>query len=155
MKGGIRLKLHKNKPLPSLPASFTIEAAYVFSIVFFSLAFTIRVAYNERNKALTGFVINEANEKAAHTEAVYDPEGADPEEVAADAGKRFAAVPALRGAAVSIEKGIFKTTTDAGIGSIQKSVTDKRKSGGVDANDQRRTGNSGKDHNGSKMHRKH
>lgn len=123
LSGGIRLKLNKRILVSALPASFTVEAAYVFSVLFFSLAFTIRVAYNERNKALAGYVVNEANERASHAEPVYDPEGADSEKCAADAMERFTAIPALRGASVTIERGIFRTTADAGAGSIEKKIT--------------------------------
>lgn len=98
----------KTPPKPGrLQASFTIEAAYVFAIVFFALSVMIRFAFTQRDACLAGFVLTETAQEAAHLEEKYDPEGPDPEKISEELRGRFSAISALRSGEVSVSRGKF------------------------------------------------
>lgn len=105
-----------------LQASFSVEASYVFWIVFLAIAFVIRVAWDERNKALAGYVISEANEAAAHTEELFAAGGRDTEDISACAGNRTAGIPQLSSGGISIERNLFRSTSSLRAGPIDRSV---------------------------------
>lgn len=79
-----------------LPASFTIEAAYIFAILFLSLSTMIRFAFRQRDACLTGFVLSESAQEAAHMETLYDPEGPGEEEIGRNLRERLAPISSLR-----------------------------------------------------------
>ena len=78
-----------------LKASFTIEAAYIFPIIFFTLAFVFNYARTERDLTLSRFVLRESASRAAHLEPTYDPDGPDADDITAAMGTRFAGVDQL------------------------------------------------------------
>ncbi len=78
-----------------LRAGFTIEAAYIFPIILFSLAAVFGYAWNERNLTLSQFVLRESASRAAHLEPTYDPEGPSAEDISASMSSRFAGVDRL------------------------------------------------------------
>ena len=78
-----------------LKASLTIEAAYIFPIIFFTLAFVFNYARTERDLTLSRFVLRESASRAAHLEPTYDPEGPDADDITAAMGTRFAGVDQL------------------------------------------------------------
>ena len=78
-----------------LRASFTVEAAYIFPIIFFSLAFVFGYALNERNLTLSRFILRESASRAAHLELTYDPDGPSAEGISSAMETRFAGVDRL------------------------------------------------------------
>lgn len=99
-------------------ASFSVEAAYVFSVVFFSISAAIRFAWAQRNFCLAAFVLSEGCEQASHAEAVYEPDSAEISRITSDLRQRLSSAGALRGAAPSLSKDLFTAEaalTDAGI----------------------------------------
>ena len=105
-----------------LNASFTIEGSYVFWIVLLAIAFVIRIAWNERNKALAGYVISEANEAASHTEELFDAGGRDTDDISAYIKKRIGDIPQLSSGGISVGKDLLKSTSSLNAGLIDKSV---------------------------------
>jgi len=57
-----------------LNASFTVEAALVMSIVFFSLSTAILYAYRQRDKVFMKYVSQETAQDMSHTEETWRPE---------------------------------------------------------------------------------
>ncbi len=76
-------------------ASFTIEAAYIFPIIFFSIAFVFGYAWHERNLTLSQFVLRESASRAAHLEPTYDPDGSSADQISDSMASRFAGVDRL------------------------------------------------------------
>jgi len=108
-----------------LPASFTIEASYIFWIVLFSVAFVIRIAWQERDKVLTGYVIGEAGAAAAHIEEQYDPEGKSTDKIGKYVKQRLSGIPGLCNADVIVESDHKHAESSVSTGSIDKSIRQK------------------------------
>jgi len=119
-----------------MTASFTIEATYVFWIVLFSLAFVIRVAFQERNKSLSGFLTGEAAESATRIERIYDSEKRpgfsssenmlnSAEQIETYVKNRLSGIPGLSGAEVSVEKEFGRMKASLESGKIDRTVEQK------------------------------
>lgn len=78
-----------------MKAGFTIEAAYIFPIIFFSLAFVFNYARSERDLTLSRFILRESASRAAHLEPTYDPEGPAADDISSAMRARFSGTDQL------------------------------------------------------------
>ena len=85
-----------------LAASFSVEGAYVFSILFLALALVFQYAFRERDMTAAGCLLSEGAEEAAHLEPLYDPEGPSADEIASALYTRSGILGMYRGAAPEI-----------------------------------------------------
>lgn len=88
-----------------LSASFTIEAAFIFAILFLALSSMIRFAFRQRDSCLAGFVLSEYAQEASHLETVYNPEGPDPEEIGRNLQDRLFPIRSLRSGETDLSRG--------------------------------------------------
>ena len=72
---------HPRSGPAGLQASFTVEAALVFSTVLFAISAVLGFAFRQRDLTLAGFLLNEGSSRAARIEKVYDPDGRSEERV--------------------------------------------------------------------------
>ena len=94
----------------AVPASLTVEAAYIFSFVFLSVAAGITFAFRERDRTFAGFIVAEGAEKAAHLERTYDPDGLTEEGVREDMARFFSMIPAVSSGETNAERSALKGT---------------------------------------------
>lgn len=92
----------------AVPASLTVEAAYIFSFVFLAVAAGITFAFRERDRTFAGFVVAEGAEKAAHLERTYDPDGLTAEGVREDMARFFSMIPAVSAGEADAERSALK-----------------------------------------------
>ena len=95
----------------SLQASFTVEAALVFSTVLFAISAMLGFAFRQRDLTLAGFLLNEGSSRAARVEKVYDPDGLSEEKVEADLRERFSSVGTLSSGVLRASAGLLKASS--------------------------------------------
>ena len=95
----------------SLQASFTVEAALVFSTVLFAISAMLGFAFRQRDLTLAGFLLNEGSSRAARVEKVYDPDGLSEEKVEADLRERFSSVGTLSSGTLRASAGLLKASS--------------------------------------------
>ena len=100
------------RPGPSgLQASFTVEAALVFSTVLFAVSAVLGFAFRQRDLTLAGFLLNEGSSRAARIEKVYDPDGLSEDKVEEDLRERFSSVGTLSSGALRTSAGLLKASS--------------------------------------------
>lgn len=92
-----------------LQASFTIEASYIFALIFLAISAMIRFAWIQRNACLAAFVLSNAAENVSHCELRYNPNGPTPERIAAEVQQRFSSVGALENSAITVTRSSLHT----------------------------------------------
>lgn len=95
----------------SLRASFTVEAALVFSTVLFAISAMLGFAFRQRDLTLAGFLLNEGSSRAARIEKVYDPDGLSEEKVETDLRERFSSVGTLSSGTLRASAGLLKASS--------------------------------------------
>ena len=95
----------------SLRASFTVEAALVFSTVLFAISAMLGFAFRQRALTLAGFLLNEGSSRAARIEKVYDPGGLSEEKVEEDLRERFSSVGTLSSGTLRASAGLLKASS--------------------------------------------
>ncbi len=91
-------------------ASLTVEAAFVFSVIFFAISTMFTFAFRQRDLTLGGYLANEASCRAARIEARYDPEGLTEEKVREDLKERASNAGSLSSAEAGADRGILNAT---------------------------------------------
>lgn len=100
-----------NMKIKTCHASFSVEAAYVFSILFFSISAAIRFAWVQRNACLAAFVLSESSARCAHAEEHYLPETAELSQINAALKNRLSSIGAFQNAASSVQKNLFEVNS--------------------------------------------
>ena len=102
---------HPRSGPPGLQASFTVEAALVFSTVLFAISAVLGFAFRQRDLTLAGFLLNEGSSRAARIEKVYDPDGLSEERVEEDLRERFSSVGTLSAGTLRTSAGLLKASS--------------------------------------------
>lgn len=92
------------KNVPRLNGSFSVEAAFVFSIVFFSISVAIRFAFTQRNACLSAFVLSESCEQLSCAEELYMPDFITPTLQTAILKRRLSPIGSFRESECSVKK---------------------------------------------------
>ena len=102
---------HPRSTPAGLQASFTVEAALVFSTVLFAISAVLGFAFRQRDLTLAGFLLNEGSSRAARIEKVYDPDGLSEERVEEDLRERFSSVGTLSAGTLRTSAGLLKASS--------------------------------------------
>ena len=102
---------HPRSGPAGLQASFTVEAALVFSTVLFAISAVLGFAFRQRDLTLAGFLLNEGSSRAARIEKVYDPDGLSEDKVEEDLRERFSSVGTLSSGALRTSAGLLKASS--------------------------------------------
>ena len=102
---------HPRSGPAGLQASFTVEAALVFSTVLFAISAVLGFAFRQRDLTLAGFLLNEGSSRAARIEKVYDPDGLSEEKVEEDLRERFSSVGTLSAGTLRTSAGLLKASS--------------------------------------------
>ena len=102
---------HPRSGPAGLQASFTVEAALVFSTVLFAISAVLGFAFRQRDLTLAGFLLNEGSSRAARIEKVYDPDGLSEERVEEDLRERFSSVGTLSAGTLRTSAGLLKASS--------------------------------------------
>ncbi len=102
-----------------LHASFTIEASYIFTLIFLAISAMIRFSWMQRNACLAAFVLSDAAESASHCELRYDPNGPTPEHISSEIQRRFSSVGALADSDITVTRSAFRAKAAAENTSMQ------------------------------------
>ena len=106
--GGLFRSVRSQAGKYAVPASFTVEAAYIFSIIFLAVAAEITFAFRERDRTYASFIVAEGAERTAHLEETYDPDGVTVEGVRTDMACFFSMIPAVSSGESDAERGALK-----------------------------------------------
>lgn len=87
-----------------LRGSLTVEASYIFSLIFLAVSAMIRFSWKQRNACLAAFLLTETSVRAAHAEPLYDPHGADEADLSAELRLRLSSIQALKDSALHVER---------------------------------------------------
>ena len=102
---------HPRSGPAGLQASFTVEAALVFSTVLFAISAVLGFAFRQRDLTLAGFLLNEGSSRAARIEKVYDPDGLSEERVEEDLRERFSSVGTLSAGTLRTSAELLKASS--------------------------------------------
>ena len=103
-------------PRTRVPGSFTVEGAYIFAILFFTLAFLFQYAFRERDRVLTGMALSEAAAATARLEPLYDPGGTTPEQISAALTDRLSALAASPDVTAVRSRSKAESSADSALG---------------------------------------
>ena len=106
--------------------SFTIEAAYIFAIIFFSISAIIRFAWVQRNACLAAYVLTESSEKAVRIEEIYDPDGPSLQDITELLKDRISSIGALKNSDMRLNSELFHVTGSIENPQMNLSVTKKK-----------------------------
>lgn len=87
-----------------LRGSLTVEASYIFALIFLAISAMIRFSWKQRNTCLAAFLLTETSVRAAHAEPLYDPHGADEAALSAELRHRLSSIQMLKDSALCVER---------------------------------------------------
>ena len=102
-----------------LKASFTVEAAFVMSIIFFCLVTLIMFAYRCRDGVFRNYAANQAAQSAAYTEEAWEPQENNIAAAEELANRRLHTIGRYAGEDLYISRDEYMNTAEAYHGELE------------------------------------